>query len=351
MYEILNSVINNVMPIYNKLCIEIYDINYDLYNKITHFINDTNETITQESIDIINTNTDTYNYNDVYASSNVDITYFITVQIVFYYTVTIFIFIVLIKQYINLNDIRSNNLNYKRIYNVNAKQINNVNNKQINNVNNDNDNNDNVNENKTDDKKLYLYSLIEITRNNADIMSKLKVNTNYVVILRVKLKQYVQMKHTQYELHSKYLKINNDEKDFITKDMYMIMGFNFNNQHKNFANIIVEYINHLNSISDTQFKNEDFLIVAIGSVNNNTSCSFVHGIKNIKYESFNLIDIIFNLKNNNYIKYSLTLPIHNINDMVLDIFNDTVFISKQYSIDKNNYEKWSGILLNEINEW
>jgi hypothetical protein len=37
--------------------------------------------------------------------------------------------------------------------------------------------------------------------------------------------------------------------------------------------------------------------------------------------------------------------------MVLDIFNDTVFISKQYSIDKNNYEKWSGILLNEINEW
>ena len=26
MYEILNSVINNVMPIYNKLCIEIYDI-------------------------------------------------------------------------------------------------------------------------------------------------------------------------------------------------------------------------------------------------------------------------------------------------------------------------------------
>ena len=41
----------------------------------------------------------------------------------------------------------------------------------------------------------------------------------------------------------------------------------------------------------------------------------------------------------------------NINNMILDIFNDIIFESKLYSIDKNNNERWDGIPLNEINDW
>ena len=37
--------------------------------------------------------------------------------------------------------------------------------------------------------------------------------------------------------------------------------------------------------------------------------------------------------------------------MILDMFSDTIFISRHYSIDKHNYERWNGILLNDIKDW
>ena len=37
--------------------------------------------------------------------------------------------------------------------------------------------------------------------------------------------------------------------------------------------------------------------------------------------------------------------------MILDIFDNTVFESKLYSIDKNNNEKWNGVSLNKIGNW
>jgi hypothetical protein len=348
MYESITSIISNCVPNiydnYNKLCNELYDINYDFYVKIVNYINDTNDS---------NATSNTHNqYNNIYRNSNFDINYFIKLQLIVYYAITTFVGIILIKYYLNMND----TVKYTKIYNA-TKSDNNSDDKQDNKPDtktdyvNDIKKNDVIN-NKPYEKKLYLYSLIEIMRNNDDIISKLKVNTNYIAILRVKLKNYVQMKNTKYELRSKYKKNdknNNNDTDFMTKDMYMIMGFNFNNQHTSFANILVGFINHLNQISDDKYKNDDFLIVAIGSVSN--TYGFINGIKNTNYELFNLIDVIFNLNNDNFIKYTLTLPIQNINNMVLDIFNDTVFISKQYSIDKNNYERWNGYLLNDIDEW
>ena len=110
-------------------------------------------------------------------------------------------------------------------------------------------------------------------------------------------------------------------------------------------------MNHLNLISEEKYKNEDFIVVAAGSVNNNIPSDFIKGINNIKYELFNLINVIFDFKNNTFMKYTLTLPIQNVNNMILDIFNETIFESKLYKIDKNNDERWDGIPLNEINDW
>ncbi len=339
------SILDNCIPMYNNLYNSIYD-------KITNFINTTNDTY-----DINDTNDNigdnTYYYN------NYDFNYFITTQLVLYYTLTIFMSIVFIKNTYYLNAI-GNSMSIS-ISNT-GKDTDNNTDTNIDNVvgdtNTDNivddTNTDNETDTKDDDKKLYLHSLIEITQNNSEIMSKLKANTNYIVILRVKLQHYLQMKTTKYELHSKYTKYNSTNKDFITKDMYMIMGFNFNNQHTNFANIIVPFINHLNIISNEKYRNEDFLIVAIGSVNDNNDNNangFANCIINIKYELFNLIDVVLNIKNNLYVKYTLTLPIININNMILDMFSETIFISRHYSIDKNNYEKWNGNLLNNIKEW
>ena len=331
MFDIITSIIENCVPIYNKMYFGIYDI-YDIYDKNNYTNTDTNT----------NTNTDTNTDDNIYYSNNFVIDYFCTSLLVFYYTITIFMSIVFIKHANYLNTFSSIMNDTKTINDTVADTV--IDETVI----------DETVIDETvidDDKKLYLHSLIEITQNNSDIMSKLKTNTNYIVIMRVKLKHYVQMKNTKYELHSKYKKYNTTKKDFITKDMYMIMGFNFNNQHTNFATIIVAFINHLNSISEEKYKNEDFLIIAIGSVNENIINSFVNGIVNIKYELFNLIDVIFNLKNNNFIKYTLTLPIIRINNMILDMFSDTIFISRHYSIDKHNYERWNGILLNDIKDW
>jgi hypothetical protein len=340
MQDLIISIIDNLSPnnIYNILCIEAYNIKDVVYTKILNYTNENIENI--ENIEI----------NDIDYSSNLNMNYLIVFQIIVYYVVTIFLSITFIKKAIDINN-KAINIDNKNII---IEPINEPINEHVNlpvnepvilTVNNS--------ENKAinDYNKIYLKSLIEISKNNSKIMSQIKVGINYIVILRVKLKHYLPMKNTKYNINSKYFKYNNTNNDFTTKDMYMIMGFNFNNQHKQLTHIIVNIINYLNTISNEKYKNEDFIVVAIGSVNNSIPGEFINGINNINYELFNLINVIFNFKNNDFMKYTLTLPIININNMILDIFNDIIFESKLYSIDKNNNERWDGIPLNEISDW
>ena len=236
--------------------------------------------------------------------------------------------------------------------------------------------NDKNNE-KNDNNKLYLKSLIEIRTKNNDIISKINknninnINNNYIVLLRVKMKYYISMMKTNYELHNKNNKYNKND-DFITKDVYMIMGINFNNINKNtnINSIIVYNLNYLNKICNELYNTVDFIIIAIGNsnynnikvvnenvVNENTndrniSDDINKSFINIKYDLNNLKDIIFSIKdennNINSLKYTLTLPIHNIYNMLMDICNNTIFESKLYSIDKNNIEKWNNIQINDM---
>ena len=146
------------------------------------------------------------------------------------------------------------------------------------------------------------------------------------------------------------------------------MGFQYDDKVTNINNIIAGHLNHLNNLNQSEYiktnnnneyKYDDFLIISIGNMKynitnnipNNYSNEIFNSIIDINYELFNMKDIIFNYKNNKYIKYTLILPIHNIYNMLMDICNNIIFESKLYSIDNNNNEKWNGLQLNEIEVW
>jgi len=212
--------------------------------------------------------------------------------------------------------------------------------------------------NKENNNYFYLNSLNEIIKNKTQIISKLNADNdnNYIVVLRIKMKYYFPMINTKYELHSKNIKYTKFN-DFITKDMYMIMGIQFSNikDDKNIIKIIVSNINYLNSISEKEYINEDFIVISISNCNTinnfNITNEITKGFHNIKYELFNLRDAIIKINESLVFKYSLTLPIYNIYNMLMDTCNNTIFESKMYSIDNNNIERWNGVSLNEIEHW
>ena len=216
-----NNIYNNYNYLYNEIYNEMYNIKYDFYNKIIYYINETNKTNDTNEIYDTNGIYDTNYIIDTTSYKINDINYFIF-QFILYYVIPMFLTVIFIKKIINKNNPI-----------INDPIIN-------------------------DESKLYFNSLIEITKDNSKIMSQLKVGLNYIVILRIKLKHHLPMKNTKYNLNSKYIKYNYNNTDFSTRDMYMIMGFNHNNQYTHFTHIIVNYLNHLNLISEEKYKNEDF---------------------------------------------------------------------------------------------
>lgn len=190
--------------------------------------------------------------------------------------------------------------------------------------------------------QLYLHSINEVSIKNDNIVSKLIVNHNYVVFLRIKMKNDLLMKTTKYELNTiNNININNNQ-NFITKHMYMLFNFNYNKQVR-IDNLIVILINYFNQISNEDYKNEDFIVLSIGKLND--SNELYNGFNNINYELFNMKNITYNLGDNKNLKYILTLPVNDVYNMVLDSFNETIFESNLYSINNNNNETWDGIPL------
>jgi hypothetical protein len=190
---------------------------------------------------------------------------------------------------------------------------------------------------------LHLDSINELMSQNELIMSKLTLNNNYIVLLRIKMKNNLLINKTKYDIKSK--QNNNNNNHFTTKDMYMLFNFTFQNHNPCFANIIISCINQINQLSNEKYKNEDFIVIAIGNLYNNPF-ELYNGFININYELFNVKEITNNIDNNKYIKYLLTLPVKDVHNMILDIFNDTIFESKLYTINSNNNETWNGIPLN-----
>jgi hypothetical protein len=234
-------------------------------------------------------------------------------------------------------------------------------------------------------KGLYLESIQEINEQGKAIIAKISEGKTYWALIRVQMRNFINMSGTVSDLQSNYV-IGNTNKAFQTRDMYMIFRFkplkNYNT-HNLFGIVIVQFMNYLNHLSDKKFHTNDFIVCAIGSLSSQTNESsatlsqienleFLNGLKYIDYKMENYIKINAPLnvtidqynrnynENNNvnnngndnincirYNIYSLMLPIHNIYDLFMDVYNECIFESKKYIIDDNNYESWNNKSINE----
>jgi len=218
---------------------------------------------------------------------------------------------------------------------------------------------------KRNEKELYNQSILEVLSKNKDIIPKMKVNDDYWVLLRVVMKNPLRMRHTKYELHSNNIG-NRSNKAFTTQDMFMIIKMKYynssvgkeNNQiNFNIANSIIRCMNYLNNISNEEYKTKDFIVVAIGNtnvnINNNVNVNsneFYNGLINNNYELFNYRDVIIkvDVNKNTNVGFILMLPIHKVYDIFMDVYNNTLFESKKYEMDNENYESWNGKSINEL---
>ena len=229
--------------------------------------------------------------------------------------------------------------------------------------------NENCNENVNDknqimikkQNQLYYQSIQEVLSKNAEIISKMKPQENYLVLLRVVMKNPLEMKRSKYQLHGNNTGTRNEngksrDKIFTTQDMFMIIRMKYSNSNSfgkedNFSmgNSIIRCMNQLNIISDEKYKTKDIIVVAIGNTNDNTNpIEFYNGLINNNYELYNYRDVIIKVAENVNIGYILLLPINKVYDIFMDVYNNTLFESKKYEMDNENYESWEGKSINEL---
>lgn len=257
----------------------------------------------------------------------------------------------------------------KRNSKINENVNENGNENGIENVNKNGNENGNKNYNSNDrnqimvqqQKQLYYQSIHEVLSKNVEIISKMKPYDNYWVLLRVVMKNPLAMKRSKYQLHGNNTGTGNGSgtgnsrnQVFNTKDMFMIIRMKYSNsfgKEDNFSmgNSIIRCMNQLNIISDEKYKTKDFIVVAIGNTNDNTNpIEFYNGLINNNYELYNYRDVIIKVAENVNIGYILLLPINKVYDIFMDVYNNTLFESKKYEMDDNNYESWAGNSINEL---
>lgn len=199
--------------------------------------------------------------------------------------------------------------------------------------------------------KKYIESINEVNENNNIIINKLKSNTDYFVLIRVKLNNPIKMKKTKYDINE------NKGKDFETDNFCVIFGFHTLDIDKtknyiNIANLISGMLENMNYMKNHKIK--DFIIVAIGTNNlkyndnRKINSEFFGGMININYELFNIKMLDIKTSCGNILRFIMLLPIYEINNLFFDIYNDIIYESKKYKIDKNNYETWNNKPLRKL---
>ena len=142
---------------------------------------------------------------------------------------------------------------------------------------------------------------------------------------------------------------DNDAETFRTSDMYMIIKFYYNDTDIRISQMIINVINFLNYLTHDTYKNEDFIVLAISkdSINRNINPNeFYNGLHNIKYDLCNLKQI--NLNKERTIGFTLLLPIKQVYELFLDVYNDIIFESTSYKIDFDNNECWYNNSMSDI---
>jgi hypothetical protein len=328
-------------------------------SKTYQFINYTIET----SINDINYINYINDINDINSMSISDITMNDIIYIIYEYKIfisimtlfsliTIYFMNKLIDEYfINLNH-KNNKLK------LNKNKSNNFNNININKFENHKpieiqnillNNNDSITEG------LFIDSVLEINANHKNILNKIIVNNNnnnyYYALLRIKLKHNITLNKTNYNLQSIIVDTDNDSDTFSSSNMYMIIKFNYINTNTNtnikLSQVIVNVMNVLNNYSQDIYKNEDFIVLAISKDTHNINPNeFYNGLRNINYDLYNVKHI--NLNKENTIGFTLLLPIKQIYELFLDVYNDIIFESTSYKIDFDNNEYYYNNSINDI---
>jgi len=210
----------------------------------------------------------------------------------------------------------------------------------------------NINTNKIT-SGIFLDSLKEIEINNKYIVEHMKHNksNSYYMLLRIKTRIPIDIIETKYNLRNEK-KSEGNKINSHTNDNYMLMKFNydyekFKDNDIKLKDIIINNINFLNYLSNDAYKNKDFLVLAISNSQQNFNTSeFFNGLFNIKYEDFNIKNILLN--NSGLIGFTLLLPTKKVYDMFMDVFNDVIFESTAYKINTENTEYWYSNDLKEI---
>ena len=205
---------------------------------------------------------------------------------------------------------------------------------------------------------MFLDSIKELNRNNKYIINKMintrnnetnATSTIYYALIKVKMNKSINMALTKYKIPNNNInEINIDKKTFNTNNMYMIIKFIYSNDINDINkckmyNFIINILNLLNSYSSDEFKNKDFIVLAISKENYVNPNEFYESLININYNLFNIKHI--NLTNDKKLGFILLLPIKKIYDLFLDVYNDVIFESTTYKINSNNNEYWNDNLL------
>ena len=112
------------------------------------------------------------------------------------------------------------------------------------------------------------------------------------------------------------------------------------------GNVFIQFMNDLNHGGYTT---NDFIICAIGTSTNIVKQEFYNGLKHIGYELENAMQVYKNIPGSNItIDYSLLLPIHQVYDLFMDVYNNCIFESTKYVIDNANYESWNKKPINNL---
>ena len=200
---------------------------------------------------------------------------------------------------------------------------------------------------------LFIDSVLEINANNKNIIDKImvnKINNNnyYYALLRIKMKHNIKLNKNKYNLQSIIIDTDHDAETCSVGDMYMIIKFNYSNTNLNISHIIVNIMNILNHLSPVEYKNSDFIVLAISKdiYSHNHPNEFYNGLRNIKYDLYNVKQI--NLNKEQTIGFTLLLPVKQIYELFLDVFNDIIFESTSYKIDFDNNEYWYNNAINDI---
>lgn len=199
---------------------------------------------------------------------------------------------------------------------------------------------------------LYLDSVKEVNSINDNIVKSFSKGKNYWVLLRVQMKDYLDMAGTKYELHSNHIHddTTNTKEAFQTKDFYMIIRFEIVGDvvsNPKVGDVITHFMNNINR--EHKYSTNDFIICAIGTSTSVSEHEFDIGLKNIEYERANYITIQKKtVGTNNYFSYTLLLPVHQVYDLFMDVYNNCIFESTKYVIDNDNYESWNGKSINEL---